>query len=236
MKTLQDTAAHLSRVFGRRDRLYLPSVAARADELLYAVDVIQDGVRKGVTKKQLEEALAYAVTRAFSCVDAYGDVPFVETLATKYPVTKCIYCHKRPCGCTERRERHVLVRPNAVQCRWSLKQWCASFQATYGVKNSERGVYYCLTRLNGEISELKKAQSLTSKSAQSINDYERDIVLELADVFAWLIAVANVLKIDLMAAVKSRFGSGCDVCNKKTCECTHYDTRRATLRAAKKKR
>ena len=235
MKTLQSTLEHMSRVFGRRHRLYLPNVADRTFALLCAVDNIQDGVRKSAPKRELSVALAEAVVRTLCCVEAYGEMPFVEALAAKYPFNKCIYCNKRPCKCTEKRAHHVLAVPNTTQSKWSLKQWCGSFRATYGKKNKERGVYYCLMRLFGEVAEFAALQ-MPSVGKDSISEVlERDIAFELADVFAWIIAVANVLDIDLEFAVSSRYSKGCDVCKKKVCECAHYTMRRTLWRTANKK-
>ena len=227
VKTLADLMEHLSRVFGRRHRLYLPNVADRTFALLCAVDNVQDGVRKGASKRDLSAALAEAVARTLCCVESYGDIPFVEALAAKYPLNHGTYCHKRPGECTERRAHHILVKPNKVQSSWSLKQWCGSFRATYGKKNKERGAYYCLTRLFGEVAEFVALQMPGADNGSSSEILERDIAFELADIFAWTIAVANVLDIDLEAAVLKRYGKGCSVCKKAVCACTHFDMHRA---------
>lgn len=226
--TLRKLMKHISRVFGRRDRLYFPNAVDRTNLLLFAVDDVQDGLRKGATKEELAHALAQVVARMFCCVEVYHKLPFIEMLAAKYPFGVCSFCNQQPCQCDERRDGITLRALNAEQLDWSLGDWCASLGATYGEKNKERGVEYTLLRLFGEVRELLSLQMSTAEYHNSIDDLEKDITFELADILGWAVAVANVLEINLEKAVLNRYGKGCDVCKRKVCRCTSLSTHRAT--------
>lgn len=42
---------------------------------------------------------------------------------------------------------------------------------------------------------------------------------EFADVLAWLVTTANIAGIDLSAAVRDKYGSGCPGCGRLVCNC-----------------
>jgi len=42
---------------------------------------------------------------------------------------------------------------------------------------------------------------------------------EFADVLAWLATLANVVGVDLEAAVQAKYGAGCPGCRQTPCEC-----------------
>ena len=60
---------------------------------------------------------------------------------------------------------------------------------------------------------------LTVFEPNDLNELERQFAMELADVFANLIAIANLLKIDLVAAIQNRYGDHCPTCQEKYCKC-----------------
>ncbi|MHA2434020.1 MAG: MazG nucleotide pyrophosphohydrolase domain-containing protein, partial [Candidatus Thorarchaeota archaeon] len=60
----------------------------------------------------------------------------------------------------------------------------------------------------GELSD----SVLRKKGREEIED-------EVADVFAWLISIANLLEIDLSAALLKKYNNACSKCEKKPCEC-----------------
>ncbi|EDY34543.1 MazG nucleotide pyrophosphohydrolase domain family [Aciduliprofundum boonei T469] len=64
----------------------------------------------------------------------------------------------------------------------------------YGEKDRERGVYADLVWLGEELGELFKAV----RESKGIEE-------EVADVFAWLLSVANVLGIDVEEAFKMKY-------------------------------
>ena len=46
---------------------------------------------------------------------------------------------------------------------------------------------------------------------------------EFADVLAWLATIANVVGVDLSAAVALKYGSGCPGCGKMACTCPNSE-------------
>jgi NTP pyrophosphatase (non-canonical NTP hydrolase) len=87
----------------------------------------------------------------------------------------------------------------------------ASIRETYFDRDRERGLERTFLWLVEEVGEL----------AREVNSDDRDderLRLEVSDVLAWLISVANLLDIDVASAA-SRFDGGCPKCGAKPCRC-----------------
>jgi NTP pyrophosphatase (non-canonical NTP hydrolase) len=81
----------------------------------------------------------------------------------------------------------------------------------YLERDKARGVKGTLNRTFDELEELKKAiQNRDSESA--IED-------EVADVFAWLCSLANLLKIDVSEVFYKKYHDVCSKCKKSPCQC-----------------
>lgn len=70
-------------------------------------------------------------------------------------------------------------------------------EKTYGSMDRERGIHADLVWLGEELGELFKAV----REGESIEE-------EIADVFAWLLSVANVLGVDVEDAFRKKYLSG----------------------------
>jgi len=81
----------------------------------------------------------------------------------------------------------------------------------YSEKDRRRGSAGTFIWLIEEIGEL--ASSLAEKTDKSKQ------AEEFADVFAWLITLANVEGVDLDDAVEKKYGRGCPGCGKMICVC-----------------
>src|SRR5215467_6587273 len=81
---------------------------------------------------------------------------------------------------------------------------------TYGAKDRRRGVEGTFMWFMEEIGEL--ATALRDGTAQERAE-------EFADVLAWLATLANVVNVDLEAAVQAKYGAGCPGCGKTPCTC-----------------
>ncbi|RLG80640.1 MAG: nucleotide pyrophosphohydrolase [Thermoprotei archaeon] len=68
----------------------------------------------------------------------------------------------------------------------------------YYDRDSTRGLYSTFTWFVEEVGEL--AEALIKLDQNSIEE-------ELADVFAWLLSIANLVNIDLAEAFKRKYGS-----------------------------
>ncbi len=81
----------------------------------------------------------------------------------------------------------------------------------YLERDRSRGVIGTLNRTIDELDELREAiQNRDSESA---------IADEIADVFAWLCSLANLLDIDLSEALYNKYSDVCSKCKKAPCDC-----------------
>ena len=81
----------------------------------------------------------------------------------------------------------------------------------YLERDRARGVEGTLSRTFDELEELKEA--IGSKET------EKTIADEVADVFAWLCSLANLLEIDISEAFYEKYSDVCSKCKKSPCDC-----------------
>lgn len=82
-------------------------------------------------------------------------------------------------------------------------------EATYGAKDTERGLPSTVAWLAEEVGELAQAVRKGTRAQQ---------VHELGDVIAWVASLANQLDIGLDEAL-ARFENGCPKCGTVPCSC-----------------
>ena len=92
----------------------------------------------------------------------------------------------------------------------TLRDLQALIKKMYGAKDEARGIEGTFMWLMEEIGELATALREGSHD---------ELALEFADVLAWLTTIANVAEIDLDAAVRKKYGSGCPGCGQFLCQC-----------------
>ncbi len=92
----------------------------------------------------------------------------------------------------------------------TLKQFQQIIHDIYGAKDRRRGVEGTYMWFMEEVGEL--AAALRNGSA-------KERAAEFADVLAWLVTMANVVGVDLEAAVQSKYGDGCPGCHQQPCVC-----------------
>ena len=80
----------------------------------------------------------------------------------------------------------------------------------YSDKDAVRGVDGTFMWLMEEVGELAAALREGTPEEQAA---------EFADVLAWLTTIANVVDIDLAAAVRKKYGAGCPGCGQLVCHC-----------------
>lgn len=80
----------------------------------------------------------------------------------------------------------------------------------YGQKDAARGDAATFLWLTEEFGEL--ATALRSGTPE-------ELALEMADVLAWLVTLANVRGVDLEAAVLRKYGKACPGCGAVPCTC-----------------
>ena len=81
----------------------------------------------------------------------------------------------------------------------------------YLERDRARGLERTLLRTFEELGELSDA-ILRSRSRNELSD-------EVADVFAWVCSIANLLDIDLSEALYNKYSGVCSKCGRTPCEC-----------------
>lgn len=92
----------------------------------------------------------------------------------------------------------------------SLEDFQALIRQMYFEKDVARGVDGTFMWLMEEVGELAAALREGTPEEQAA---------EFADVLAWLTTIANVVNIDLAAAVRQKYGAGCPGCGQFVCTC-----------------
>jgi diguanylate cyclase (GGDEF)-like protein len=155
----------------------------------------------------------------------------------KYPAI-CPYCGNSRCKCAPDTPHSVLyhatLRRFREENRFSrpdrLSSWQKMFQDIYGIPNRIVGLtayetdtrsqlLIALNRLSEEMGEVAEAIRLEHVSPIAVSS-------ELADVFAWMMAVANILPthlrdptFSLEQALWSQYPGRCNYCYKSKCIC-----------------
>lgn len=95
----------------------------------------------------------------------------------------------------------------------------------YFEKDQVRGVPATFMWLMEEVGELASAlRETTADEAKRVPPevFEKrraNLKEEFADVLAWLTTIANVVDVDLGAAIADKYGSGCPGCQQFVCAC-----------------
>jgi NTP pyrophosphatase (non-canonical NTP hydrolase) len=92
----------------------------------------------------------------------------------------------------------------------SLNDFQRLIREMYLEKDVARGVDGTFMWLMEEVGELASALREGTPDEQAA---------EFADVLAWLTTIANVVNVDLAAAVQKKYGAGCPGCGKFVCQC-----------------
>lgn len=224
---LSEMLEHFFTLYGERNRYFMPNLGDRIDFLAVAIGDLQDAIRKDTRKEFVGMALSRIVSRIF-CVAEYFNfytihtLDFVQSLSHKYPQV-CAYCTCKPCTCSNGlRPECDLALKNNNQNLWELRDWCRHLDELYGFANKKKGVENILNRLSKEICELVILRFNMERRTITREEMLRETALELADAFAWTIAVTNFLEIDLEHYISIRYGTCCWRCKKKPCMCGDF--------------
>jgi diguanylate cyclase (GGDEF)-like protein len=172
------------------------------------------------------------------------NVSDLETLVWKKFPAVCPFCLQEACACVAGRDKRLLdrnrlarlVSENSHRKPGSLSEWQGLFDSIY--QQSSRGtippreagelrfqagnelLQQGLFKLYEELTELAESIRLNAF-------YPLNLQNEVADVFACICAIANLLppgfdrqvKLDLGAIIWSRYPSTCDTCKQRICIC-----------------
>ncbi|UYP48161.1 hypothetical protein NEF87_004446 [Candidatus Lokiarchaeum ossiferum] len=84
----------------------------------------------------------------------------------------------------------------------------------YYANDNRRGIYRTTLWLFEEMGELSHELKKNSMEMD-----KKAIAEEMADIYAWVASLANLLDIDLDAAVQQKYPNKCLKCNKNPCKC-----------------
>jgi NTP pyrophosphatase (non-canonical NTP hydrolase) len=113
-------------------------------------------------------------------------------------------------GCPPTLNSAELTRVTEESTSISLNDFQRLIREMYLEKDIARGVDGTFMWLMEEVGELAAALREGTREEQAA---------EFADVLAWLTTIANVVGVDLAAAVEQKYGSGCPGCGKLVCRC-----------------
>lgn len=91
-----------------------------------------------------------------------------------------------------------------------IREFQEMIRNIYYHRDSKRGAEKTFLWFVEEVGEL--AEGLRKGDIDSLEE-------EFADVFAWLVSLANILEIDLEEAVLKKYPNKCPYCRKNPCEC-----------------
>ncbi len=92
----------------------------------------------------------------------------------------------------------------------NLEDFQALIDKMYSDKDRARGSAATFLWLSEEIGEL--ASALREGTKEELSG-------EFADVFAWLVTLANIEGVNITEALRAKYGSGCPGCEKMVCSC-----------------
>jgi NTP pyrophosphatase (non-canonical NTP hydrolase) len=111
----------------------------------------------------------------------------------------------------------------------TLSSFQRLIRGMYYEKDVARGVPGTFMWLMEEIGELStalretSAGDLSALTPQELTARRSNLHEEFADVLAWLATIANVVDVDLDAAVQKKYGSGCPGCQQFMCVCPNAE-------------
>ncbi len=92
----------------------------------------------------------------------------------------------------------------------NIKEFQEKMKEIYFEKDYKRGIDKTFNLLIEEVNELN--EGIIKKDIENIKS-------EVADVFAWLSSLCNLLNIYLEQATLSKYNDKCPKCNSKPCSC-----------------
>lgn len=111
----------------------------------------------------------------------------------------------------------------------SMAQFQSLIRKMYHEKDVARGIPGTFMWFMEEVGELSTALrecdsiDLQRIPVDEMNRKRQNLAEEFADVLAWLATMANVVEVDLDAAISQKYGSGCPGCQQFLCVCPDSD-------------
>jgi len=205
-----------------RNKKCFPTFADRVDHLVLGGAELSNAVRAD-DKRILPAVAAKVMLRIFTVLQGLGEKDMiVQKLMDKFPANGCSYCGKKPCECAVDRPRgRADIRPSEFQKEWTLADWQVHLYEVYGASNAAHGLTWIANRLTSEIAEVIQARMLMDmqETPEGKERFKSEAISELADSFAWAVAVCTIVDGDLESVFIERYGKGCANCKQYPCQC-----------------
>lgn len=216
--TLKELIEKIRSIFHTQNQRTLQCPSHRVLFLQQAFHTLEGASRKQQDPRY-QPILASIFARLVCVIDAEnsGVDRFISAVGMKYG-HDCSYCSNSPCQCPEHGDRPSSTLKSADSASsWSLHELQRHLNQVYGNRNrGGGGLERSLLRLFAESVEIG-LYTLPLTDALSLPDgyYE-----EAADALAWLIAIANMLNLDLEEIVIETYKNGCTTCKAMSCTCS----------------
>jgi NTP pyrophosphatase (non-canonical NTP hydrolase) len=153
--------------------------------------------------------------------DSFDDLPIIEAMCRKYPLSGCAYCGKSVCKCEPSNRGQIQESDiNRLQLNWSITQWRRHLRKIYGQANHENGIEFAVFRLQEELNEISEIEFITRFANDiSVEEFREKISREFADAFAWIFGIANILDVELDGRAKVWAFKDCPDCETNPCNC-----------------
>ena len=197
------------RIFqAKNDRDYSPSdLLLRIEEEAAQID---EALRKE-TLGDVQQPLARLLAWLFSLCNRMN-IDLQDVVWQKYQGI-CPYCGREEnCMCityTDTQNPKEWYRNPSGKIPSSLKEWQVMFDKIYGRINSLMWLISIWLHFHEELGEVIRDFRLKSPKMKE----------EIADTFAWIIAFANKIKINLEEILWNQYPGRCDTCGKEKCIC-----------------
>ncbi len=222
------TYAHLSGTYSDANALTTP-LAERFNFLVASCGDLSRYYRKKTPRLWpicIAQCMAWTLSTNEALLRGSGGAILANAMGEKYPSDRCGYCGQLPCVCAvDSRPVHQPGDCSPAQRRWSLSEWQVHLNDMYGEANRKAGVRQTINRLFEEVAEVGLILNHADGFNEPLDTVRRKIALETTDVVAWIFAAANVLEVDVEAAVRSVYERGCPICHSPTCVCRNFEKR-----------
>lgn len=227
---LEEFGKHFANLYGRTHELLLPNLNQRIAYLYLASCDLQEAVKKTLSHEIVGIALARIFIRTLGVANFFPGLFLGKGMSRKYPPGYCIYCRCNPCDCGKnKKDEYELAEIDHQQATWGLKRWQEHLNSLYEWQNynRENNLKSILVKLSSEIAQLLMLREQWRKefifSRKFITNPIGLMALEMCDILAWSIAVANFYRmIDLEEVVMQCFEKNCPECGSSPCKCPSF--------------
>ncbi|HEX8322288.1 MAG TPA: hypothetical protein VF595_00120, partial [Tepidisphaeraceae bacterium] len=225
---LRQWQAHLQELYSNQNKQRSPL------ETLSRVVEMASGVARGVREDD-SETLRTFVPRTLAWILGLAtqlEIDLQDAVWRAYPGV-CTHCHSdQGCSCKIHPEKRRRLKDEDEIYRLqqnhtlpaSLPEWQAMFGKIYLTINQVAAADKCVLHFLEELGEVSEAVRYKLAPESKYTPAEIKVMLqnELADLFAWFIAVTNLERVEIDAYMQDIYEYVCPECGKSPCDCHPY--------------